>query len=79
MVAGRMACAAPAPVRVVADPDIAPLVDRVARDLSSAGCTSFVVQPRASTDEAQAQAPADGSEPAQVWIPDSSLALARAR
>jgi Bacterial extracellular solute-binding protein/von Willebrand factor type A domain len=78
-VADRMTCDDPTVVRVAAAPDIAPLVAQVARDLPDPGCTTFAVQDRLSTDQAQALAIADGSEPAQVWIPESSLHLVRAR
>jgi hypothetical protein len=72
-------CAGTTVVRVAAAPDIAPLVQQVARDLPDPGCATFEVRDRLSTDQAQSLALADGSEPSQVWIPESSLFLSRAR
>lgn len=69
---GSGACA---PVRIVAAPEIAPLVAQVARRLST--CV-FTVVPRTSSAEAAALALSDGSDPPHVWLPESSALLVRA-
>lgn len=68
--------AACVPVRVVAAPEIAPLIDQAARRLD--GC-AFTVVPRSAAVEAEALALSDGSEAPQVWLPESTAMLARAR
>jgi hypothetical protein len=80
--------AACVPVQVVAAPEIAPLVDQVARRLDDGGC-AFTIVPRSAAVEAEALALADGShtgssdtdgrDPPQVWLPESTAMLARAR
>ena len=76
--------AACVPVRVVAAPEIAALVDQVARRLDDGGC-AFTVVPRSAAVEAEALALSDGSHidgsdpPPQVWLPESTAMLARAR
>jgi Bacterial extracellular solute-binding protein/von Willebrand factor type A domain len=68
------------PVRIVAAPDIAPLVAEVAARLDRAAGCAFSVVPRSSTDEAQALVGGpDGPEPPHVWMPESTLQLAKAR
>lgn len=64
------------PVRVVAAPEIAPLVAQVARTLD--GC-AFTVVARPASAEAEALAVSDGSDPPHVWLPESTAMLARAR
>jgi hypothetical protein len=64
------------PVRVVAAPEIAPLVAQVARTLD--GCAVTVVA-RPASAEAEALAVSDGSDPPHVWLPESTAMLARAR
>jgi hypothetical protein len=64
------------PVRVVAAPEIAPLIAQVARTLD--GC-AFTVVARPAAAEAEALALSDGSDPPHVWLPESTAMLARAR
>jgi Bacterial extracellular solute-binding protein/von Willebrand factor type A domain len=69
-----------APVRIVAAPEIAPLVATVARRLNDEDGCAFSIIPRASADEATALGlPNNGTEPPHVWMPESSLLLAQAR
>jgi hypothetical protein len=76
----RVTAAAPCvPIRVVAAPEIAPLVEQVARAGAAPGCAGVTVQARASSTAAEALALADGSTPPQVWVPESSQLLTRAR
>jgi hypothetical protein len=67
------------PIRVVAAPEIAPLVEQVARRAATPGCAGVTVEARASDTAAEALALADGSTPPQVWVPESSQLLTRAR
>ncbi len=68
------------PVRIVAAPEVAPLVADVAARLDHAEGCAFSVVPRSSTDEAQALVGGpDGPEPPHVWMPESTLQLAQAR
>ena len=71
------------PVRVVAAPEIAPLVAQVAQQLDRAQGCAFSIVPRASTDEAQVLAGGADSagiaEPSHVWMPESTMQLTQAR
>jgi Mg-chelatase subunit ChlD len=76
--------AAPAcvPVRIVADPEIAPFLSQVARRLDDEQGCAFSVIPRASTAEAETLAlpgSSRGADPPHVWMPESTLLLAQAR
>jgi hypothetical protein len=77
--------AAPAcvPVRVVAAPEIAPLVAQIGQRLDRAQGCAFSIVPRASADEAQVLAGGSGSaaiaETSQVWMPESTMQLTQAR
>jgi Bacterial extracellular solute-binding protein/von Willebrand factor type A domain len=65
------------PVRIVAAPEVAPLVAGVAARLDHAAGCAFSVVPRESADEAQALV--GGPDLPHVWMPESSLQLAQAR
>jgi hypothetical protein len=67
------------PVRVVATPEMAPVVEQAARRIATPGCTSIAVTARASAVQAASLGVADGEEPPHVWLPESSVLLARAR
>ncbi|MEV8614613.1 VWA domain-containing protein [Amycolatopsis sp. NPDC051373] len=64
-------------VVVSASPDIAPVLSQVAQGLS-ARCRSYEIRPR-NTAQAVAEFAAPGGERAQVWVPDSTIALQGAR
>ncbi|MEW2503252.1 substrate-binding domain-containing protein [Amycolatopsis sp. NPDC047767] len=64
-------------VLVSASPDVAPVLSQVAQGLS-ASCRSYEIRPR-DTAQAVAEFGAPGGERAQVWVPDSTIALQRAR
>ena len=66
-----------APVRIVAAPEVAPLVAQVAARLDHAAGCAFSVIPRESADEAQALV--GGPDLPHVWMPESTLQLAQAR
>ena len=66
-----------APVRIVAAPEVAPLIAAVATRLDHAAGCAFSVVPRASADEAQALV--GGPDLPHVWMPESTLQLAQAR
>ena len=66
-----------APVRIVAAPEVAPLIAAVATRLDHAAGCAFSVIPRASADEAQALV--GGPDLPHVWMPESTLQLAQAR
>jgi Bacterial extracellular solute-binding protein/von Willebrand factor type A domain len=66
-----------APVRIVAAPEVAPLVAQVATRLDHAAGCAFSVIPRESADEAQALV--GGPDLPHVWMPESTLQLAQAR
>ncbi|MEV4599685.1 VWA domain-containing protein [Amycolatopsis sp. NPDC049253] len=64
-------------VLVTASPDIAPVLSQAAQGLS-ASCRSYEIRPR-DTAQAVAEFGAPGGERAQVWVPDSTIALQQAR
>ncbi|MET7992514.1 substrate-binding domain-containing protein [Amycolatopsis sp. NPDC005232] len=64
-------------VLVSASPDIAPVLSQVAQGLS-ARCRSYEIRPR-DAEQAVTEFGAPGGERAQVWVPDSTIALQRAR
>lgn len=65
-------------LRLTASPDIAPVVARTARDLSEDTCYAVHVSNGESEATTQSLVVSDGSEPPDVWIPDSSIWLQRA-
>ncbi|ALG06111.1 substrate-binding and VWA domain-containing protein [Kibdelosporangium phytohabitans] len=75
-------CADPAVLNVVAAPDIAPVVDQVARGLNPSDENTcyrvemIVSDPAHTADQLSAPNPVN---PPTVWIPDSSVWLRRAR
>ncbi|MGH3861205.1 substrate-binding and VWA domain-containing protein [Actinokineospora sp.] len=66
---------------VAASPDIAPVITQVGRDILEAGddCYDVRVTSRESAGVAESLAVSDGSEPPDVWIPESTLWLRRAQ
>lgn len=78
VVRARPTCEQPAEVLVTASADIAPALSLVARGLDLE-CGSVEVQTREATQVAERLAMSDGSPRPQVWVPDSTLALRRAR
>jgi len=77
-VRSRPSCEQPAKVLVTASADIAPALSLVARGLGLQ-CGSVEIQTREATQVAERLALSDGSPRPQVWVPDSTLALRRAR
>ncbi|MFJ7215492.1 VWA domain-containing protein [Amycolatopsis sp. NPDC098790] len=77
-VRSRPTCVQPAKVLVTASADVAPALRLVARELDLA-CGSVEVQTREAASAAERLAMSDGSERPQIWVPDSTLALRRAR
>ncbi|RSM36758.1 VWA domain-containing protein [Amycolatopsis balhimycina DSM 5908] len=77
-VTAKPACEQPVKVLVTASADIAPALSLVARGLDLK-CGSVEVQTREATSAAERLALSDGSPRPQVWVPDSTLALRRAR
>ncbi|MEV6647904.1 VWA domain-containing protein [Amycolatopsis sp. NPDC051371] len=78
VVKSRSTCEQPAKVLVTASADIAPALSLVARGLDLR-CGSVEVQTREAAAAAERLAMSDGSPRPQVWVPDSTLALRRAR
>jgi len=74
----RSTCVEPTQVLVAASPEIAPAVSLVVADVAK-DCVHIEVQARDSAQLAESLAISDGSARPQVWIPDSTLALQRAR
>jgi Bacterial extracellular solute-binding protein len=69
-----------APVRIVAAPEVAPLVAEVAARLDRAAGCAFSIVPRESADAAQALVGGPGGpDLPHVWMPESTLQLAQAR
>jgi hypothetical protein len=77
-VRSRPTCEQPTKVLVTASADIAPALSLVARGLDLK-CAGIEVQAREATSAAERLALSDGSPRPQVWVPDSTLALRRAR
>ncbi|MEV4147923.1 VWA domain-containing protein [Amycolatopsis sp. NPDC049691] len=77
-VRSRPTCVQPAKVLVTASADVAPALSLVARGLDLQ-CGSVEVQTREAASAAERLAISDGSPRPQVWVPDSTLALRRAR
>lgn len=66
-------------LNVTASPDIAPVIARTARDLSTEDtCYSVQVSNRESAATAESLVVSDGTEQPDVWIPDSTVWLQRA-
>jgi Mg-chelatase subunit ChlD len=66
-------------LNVTASPDIAPVVARTARDMSTEdNCFSVQVSNRESAAAAESLVVSDGTEQPDVWIPDSTVWLQRA-
>ena len=74
----RPTCEQPAKVMVAASPDIAPALSLVVRDLALA-CGTIEVQSREATQVGEELAISDGGPRPQVWVPESTLELRRAR
>ncbi|MEV6871957.1 substrate-binding domain-containing protein [Amycolatopsis sp. NPDC051128] len=74
----RPSCEQPAKVLVTASADIAPALSLVVHGLDLE-CGAVEVQTKEATQAAERLALSDGSPRAQVWVPDSTLALRRAR
>lgn len=68
----------PTKVLIAASPDIAPAMSLVVKQAERA-CVQVEVQPRDSADVAESLVISDGTPRPQAWIPDSTLALLRAR
>jgi hypothetical protein len=67
-------------VNLTASPDIAPVIARTARDLSTEDtCYSVQVSNRESASTAQSLVVSDGTEQPDVWVPDSTVWLQRAQ
>src|SRR3712207_3642009 len=67
-------------LNVTAAPEIAPVVARTARDLSDEDiCYDVRVSNRESAATAESLVVSDGSEPPDVWLPESSVWLQRAQ
>lgn len=66
-------------IRVAAAPEIAAVVDRVARTVAEGECFRFEVEDRDPAAVASSLAIADGTRRPDVWIPDSTLRLRRAK
>jgi hypothetical protein len=78
VVNSRPSCEQPAKVLVTASADVAPALSLVVHGLDLK-CGTIEVQTREATQAAERLALSDGSPRAQVWLPDSTLALRRAR
>jgi hypothetical protein len=78
VLAAKPSCPQPAKVLVTASADIVPALSLVARGLDLQ-CGTVEVQTREATQAAERLALSDGSPRPQVWVPDSTLALRRAR
>lgn len=67
-------------LNVTAASEIAPVVARTAGDMSKEdSCYNVRVSSRESTETAESLVVSDGSEPPDVWIPDSTIWLQRAQ
>jgi hypothetical protein len=67
-------------LNVTAAPDIAPVVTNTARELSDQdSCYDVRVTSSDSSDAAESLVVSDGSEPPDVWIPESTVWLQRAQ
>lgn len=67
-------------LNVTASPDIAPVVARTAQELSTEDtCYSVRVSNRESEATAESLVVSDGTEPPDVWIPESTIWLQRAQ
>lgn len=67
-------------LNVTAAPEIAPVVTRAGRDLSTEdSCYDVRVTNRESAAAAESLVVSDGTEPPDVWIPDSTVWLQRAQ
>ncbi|SDI50497.1 von Willebrand factor type A domain-containing protein [Actinokineospora alba] len=78
---GASDCERVTSLTVAASPDIAPVITQVGRDILEAGddCYDVRVTSRESSGVAESLAVSDGSEPPDVWIPESTLWLRRAQ
>jgi Mg-chelatase subunit ChlD len=68
----------PTKVLIAASPDIAPAMSLVVKQ-AARDCVDVEVQPRDSAEVSESLAISDGTPRPQAWIPDSTLALLRAR
>ncbi|WP_236791724.1 substrate-binding domain-containing protein [Amycolatopsis sp. GM8] len=72
-------CAQEDVVRVAVAPDLAAAVDRIAHGVAAGQCFRFEVEDRDPAAVASSLAVADGTRRPDVWIPDSTLRLRRAK
>jgi extracellular solute-binding protein/von Willebrand factor type A domain-containing protein len=67
-------------LNVTVSPDIAPVINRAAQEMSSQdSCYDVRVTDRDSQETAESLVVSDGSEPPDVWVPDSTIWLQRAQ
>ncbi|MBB2935473.1 hypothetical protein FHX82_002527 [Amycolatopsis bartoniae] len=66
-------------VRVAVAPEVAAAVDRIGRDVADGQCFRFEVEERDPAAVASSLAVADGTRRPDIWIPDSTLRLRRAK
>jgi hypothetical protein len=73
-------CGTPTVLNVTVSPDIAPVVTTTARELSNEdNCYDVRVSGRDSAATAESLVVSDGTEPPDVWIPESTIWLQRAQ
>jgi hypothetical protein len=81
--AGRLrasGCDTTTVLNVTASPDIAPVIGRTAREMSTEDrCYDIRVSNRAAEPTAESLVVSDGTVPPDVWIPDSTIWLQRAQ
>jgi Bacterial extracellular solute-binding protein/von Willebrand factor type A domain len=79
-VTGSSGCDEAAVVRIAAAPEIAPVVTQIGQTVAAAdGCYRFEVDDRDPAAVAESLGISDGTARPDVWIPESSLRLRRAR
>src|SRR5262245_51190160 len=66
-------------LNVTVSPDIAPVIASKAQNLSEDDCYDVTVNDRESEATAQSLVVSDGSQPPDVWIPNSTIWLQRAQ
>ncbi|WP_431878180.1 substrate-binding domain-containing protein [Amycolatopsis sacchari] len=72
-------CAGEDAVRVAVAPELAAAVDRIGRTVADGQCFRFEVEERDPAAVASSLTVADGTKRPDVWIPDSTLRLRRAK
>ncbi|GAA4666620.1 substrate-binding domain-containing protein [Amycolatopsis dongchuanensis] len=75
----RPGCAGEDTVRVAVAPELAAAVDRIGRTVAGGQCFRFEVEERDPAAVASSLTVADGTKRPDVWIPDSTLRLRRAK